>query len=82
MASTSIEEQAVEAAVIRKQYHGGTTCLRCGGLMMSEPYYESIMRRCIQCGERVDAVILENRQNHGRIRAGDLLTARSSTYCA
>jgi hypothetical protein len=63
MASRAAEEQAIEAAVARqKEYYGATSCLRCGGLMMSESYFESIMQRCIQCGERVDAVILANRQ--------------------
>jgi hypothetical protein len=63
MASGATEGQAIEAAVTRqKEYDGATSCLRCGGLMMSESYFESTMQRCIQCGERVDAVILANRQ--------------------
>jgi hypothetical protein len=74
MASRSVEEQAVEATVTRRNaYYGVLACPRCSGLMMSESYFESIMQRCIQCGERVDAVILENRQKNGDA---------SSTVCA
>lgn len=36
-------------------------CLRCGGLMVSESGIDLVVQRCVQCGERVDSVILENR---------------------
>jgi hypothetical protein len=46
-------------------------CPRCMGLMMVEESFDSIagggqagslVRRCVQCGEVVDPVILKNRQ--------------------
>jgi hypothetical protein len=45
-----------------KEYSGATTCIRCSGLMVTEPCFELIVWRCVQCGERVDPVILQNRQ--------------------
>ncbi len=45
-----------------------TTCLRCGGLMVPEVFpdlgfrwSEVAAKRCVQCGETVDSVILKNR---------------------
>lgn len=45
------------------------TCLRCGGLMVAElsnDFWDDAenlaVRRCVQCGELVDPVILRNRQ--------------------
>jgi hypothetical protein len=45
------------------------TCLRCGGLMVAEPcndFWDDAknvaVRRCVQCGELFDPVILQNRQ--------------------
>jgi hypothetical protein len=40
----------------------GVTCSRCKGLMVSEEYGDFPARRCIQCGEVIDPVILQNRQ--------------------
>lgn len=37
------------------------TCLRCGGLMVSDTGIDLVVQRCVQCGERVDSVILANR---------------------
>lgn len=37
-------------------------CLRCGGLMVMEQLLDLQARRCVQCGEVVDPVILRNRQ--------------------
>jgi hypothetical protein len=37
-------------------------CARCGGLMVSEEYDDFNGWRCILCGERVDPVILAQRQ--------------------
>jgi hypothetical protein len=54
MLSGLSRERAVEAAV--------ATCLRCGGLMVSDSGIDVVVQRCVQCGERVDSVILENRQ--------------------
>jgi len=50
-------------------------CLRCGGLMVKEvsmdlwnstSELECATRRCVQCGDIVDAVILRNRSIHGQ----------------
>jgi len=50
-----------------------STCLRCGGLMVKEismdllnstSELECSARRCVQCGDIVDAVILRNRSLH------------------
>jgi hypothetical protein len=49
-------------------------CSRCGGLMIVEGSFDPIVgaapidvlvRRCVQCGEIVDSVILQNRQLQG-----------------
>ncbi len=65
---------------------GSTRCFRCTGLMVIEESFDSIsgnahadfpVRRCVQCGEVIDPVILHNRRlqlehdpgelrNHGR----------------
>jgi hypothetical protein len=39
-------------------------CDRCGGLMVTEwsSALESMASRCIQCGELIDSIILENRR--------------------
>ncbi len=44
-----------------------TVCDRCGGLMVSETVYELNGKcwRCLNCGERVDLVILEHRRKGG-----------------
>ena len=50
-----------------------TTCTRCGGLMVNEfcidlfnssSEIECPARRCVQCGDIIDAVILRNRSIH------------------
>ena len=48
------EKQVIEATVAPR-------CVRCGGLMVSESGIELVVHRCVQCGERVDSVILQNR---------------------
>lgn len=54
----------------------GTTCVRCGGLMVGEFCMDLLNSsgelqvetlRCVQCGEVVDPVILANRANQ-RVR--------------
>ncbi len=46
-------------------------CVRCTGLMVAELGFDSmlgaakgnvLLRRCVQCGEIIDPVILQNRQ--------------------
>jgi hypothetical protein len=48
-----------------------TTCARCGGLMVTDFYMDLLFcigetefaaKRCVQCGEIVDPVILHNRE--------------------
>ena len=53
----------IEATVARRNEHGGAvTCRRCGGLMVSDLGFDLVVQRCVQCGERIDSVILQNRQ--------------------
>jgi hypothetical protein len=52
---SGLSEEGVMAAT-------GATCLRCSGLMLSESGTDIVVLRCVQCGERVDSVILENRR--------------------
>ena len=53
-----------------KQLAGTTRCSRCGGLMVIEQGFDLLdhgghfdlrARRCVQCGEFIDPVILQNR---------------------
>ncbi len=52
------------------QVVGAAECPRCGGLMVTEPcvdlldsgHLDVLARRCVQCGEVIDPVILENRR--------------------
>jgi hypothetical protein len=52
------------------EVHHHWTCARCGGLMVtdfgmelvvSQAHLASRAQRCVQCGEVIDSVILENR---------------------
>ena len=54
-----------------KQLACSTRCLRCGGLMVTEQCFDLLdesghrdfqSRRCVQCGDFIDPVILQNRQ--------------------
>ncbi len=52
-----------------RQLASATSCLRCGGLLVAEPctdFWDDAenltVRRCVQCGELVDPIILQNRQ--------------------
>ena len=52
-----------------KEIVSAARCLRCGGLMVAEPctdFWDNTenlaVRRCVQCGEVIDPVILQNRQ--------------------
>ena len=64
--SESLESQTVSSAVPHE-----STCTRCGGLMVSDfcmdllnsiGELEFAAKRCVQCGEVVDPVILRNRR--------------------
>ena len=55
-----------------KELVGRARCPRCGGLMVSEQCFDLfsdnghldfLARRCVQCGELVDPVILRNRRH-------------------
>jgi hypothetical protein len=56
-----------------------STCNRCGGLMVTDSYIDLLnnvgetkfaAKRCVQCGEVVDPVILRNRAaSHGALMA-------------
>ena len=55
--------------VLRKAYPiewekpaSATRCLRCRGLMVIEPCFDFLAWRCVQCGDVIDPVILQNRQ--------------------
>ena len=55
-----------------KELGEAPTCRRCGGLMVIAQYTDCwddadnvAVRRCVQCGEIVDPVILQNRRAHG-----------------
>jgi len=54
-------------------------CFRCTGLMVVEESFDSIagdahagfpVRRCVQCGEVIDPVILQNRRSQLRTDLG------------
>ena len=64
-----------------------TPCTRCGGLMVNDSYIDLLnsvgeskfaAKRCVQCGEVVDSVILHNRQLRQEPmtvqRAGEMLS--------
>jgi RNase P subunit RPR2 len=53
-----------------KELHGTARCSRCRGFMVIEQGFNSmlgtseanvLLRRCVQCGEIIDPVILKNR---------------------
>jgi hypothetical protein len=54
-----------------KELVGRVRCLRCGGLMVPEQCFDLLSdsghldflaRRCVQCGDLVDPIILRNRR--------------------
>ncbi len=65
--ATSTEKQLRE----EKRSSGFLHCFRCKGLMVVEQGFDSLigtaaasspLQRCVQCGEVIDAVILQNRR--------------------
>jgi RNase P subunit RPR2 len=63
-----LQSQLDFSPVLRQSF-----CLRCGGLMVNEfsvdlrnstSELECATRRCVQCGDIVDALILRNRSLH------------------
>jgi len=60
------------------QFANATSCSRCGGLMVIEQGFDLVndgsrldsrARRCVQCGELIDSVILQNRHRSLPVRA-------------
>jgi hypothetical protein len=60
-------------------FHRGANCVRCGGLMVGEfcmdllnsiGELEAETLRCVQCGEVVDPVILQNRRRQQNAMTG------------
>jgi quercetin dioxygenase-like cupin family protein len=47
-----------------RQRRSHINCARCGGLMVDEQHVDLSAQRCVQCGEIIDPVILQNRQRH------------------
>lgn len=45
----------------RKDILGAARCSRCDGLMVPHWCVDLLVRRCVQCGDLVDPVILHNR---------------------
>lgn len=61
---------AMMEGLAEKELRGATHCSRCTGLMVIEQGFNSmlgtseadvLLRRCVQCGEIIDPVILKNR---------------------
>ena len=71
MIITTQEENSRIAAFQRKPATPHSACTRCGGLLVNElsidlwsctSELECGARRCVQCGDVIDAVILRNRR--------------------
>jgi len=58
----SIERMKGGDDPILNGFHDAAVCSRCGGFIVLEPCYDFRVQRCVQCGDRVDPVILQNRQ--------------------
>lgn len=52
------------------RFAASTRCLRCSGLMVIESCVDFPVWRCVQCGERIDPVILQNREHIGTRSGG------------
>jgi len=59
----SFERMKVADDPILKVLYDAPVCSRCGGFMVTEPCYDFRVLRCVQCGDLVDPVILQNRQH-------------------
>jgi hypothetical protein len=58
----TIERMKVLNDPILNGLHNAAVCSRCGGFIVVEPCFDSRVQRCVQCGDLVDPVILQNRQ--------------------
>lgn len=72
MATAGLSENTMRE---RQKSAGSTCCSRCRGLMVVEDSFDSIaggdhagfqVRRCVQCGDVIDQVILEHRRSQLR----------------
>ena len=65
------QQQSIELADPRwARIHDTDRCPRCSGLMVAEwcqDLSDYRAQRCVQCGEVIDPVILQNRLLYGRI---------------
>jgi len=65
------QQQSIELVNPRwTSIHNPDRCPRCSGLMVAEwcqDLSDYSARRCVQCGEVIDPVILQNRLLYGRI---------------
>jgi len=63
------QQQSIEAtARSRARTHRADRCPRCSGLMVAEwceDLSDYTAQRCLQCGEVIDPVILQNRRQFG-----------------
>jgi len=89
LAERTIEEQRQsQATSSAAQYE--STCIRCGGLMVNDfcmdvlnSFGESkfAAKRCVQCGEVVDLVILQNRRTRQEPMAVQLTEGMLPNNC-
>lgn len=57
-----VEERGEANPIEWKKLASATRCLRCSGFMVLEPCFDFLAWRCVQCGDVIDPVILQNRQ--------------------
>lgn len=63
--ATAIQERLNESKDGRSIWRRSdrvTHCVRCGGFMVTEQLIDQPAHRCVQCGEVIDPVILQNRR--------------------
>lgn len=63
--ATAIQDllkESKEAHSVWRNFDRVTHCDRCGGFMVTEQLIDQPAHRCVQCGEIIDAVILQNRR--------------------
>lgn len=58
----TVKEPTEDSSMWPRSHESITHCARCGGLMVTEQVADLPAHRCVQCGEVVDSVILQNRQ--------------------
>ena len=63
--ATAIQDLLKESKEVYSAWRNSdrvTHCDRCGGFMVTEQLIDQPAHRCVQCGEIIDAVILQNRR--------------------